>query len=133
MKPLDPQLASIEQIQLAIGKALKHRVESEGITVTQFAQQHGIGKTSLYRLFKGEGISLANLIRILRGLGMQDLIIGLLEPPLESPLDHWKARAPQEKFAVKEVSGSALVTSSASGRAVVKSMLAKPKGGQSHD
>ncbi len=130
MPAIDPQAATIDQLQLAIGEALKARIEADG-TVTRFSSQYGIGKTSLYRLFGGEGISLANLLRLLRGLGMFDVIDTLLTPPApasESPLEIWRTQGAHSTARVEEASAAVYATSHASARAEVKSMLAKPKG-----
>lgn len=79
---------SVEQLQLALGKSLKAKIKAQS-KVKSFAKENGIGKTSLYRLFNGEGISMDNLIRLLRGLGMHDVLETLLSEPEISPVLEW--------------------------------------------
>lgn len=93
---IDVTAASIEVIQQAIGQNLHARIKREhGIKV--FCERNGLATTTINRLSKGENITLPNLVRVLKGLGMTHVLTALAEPPPTSPIDNWQTPKPRRR------------------------------------
>ena len=73
-----------------IEASLCSRLESErlqrNITQAELARQAGISVRTVRRMEKGEGISLATFIRVLKALQLEDRLEALLPPQEISPI-----------------------------------------------
>ena len=86
MEHIDESRATIEVLQIAMGKALDKAIHKHGGKVA-FAKKAGLSRATLYRLLSGENVSTDVLLRTLRTLGRLDLLHELTTPPQPSPLE----------------------------------------------
>jgi transcriptional regulator with XRE-family HTH domain len=72
------------QVRRALRQVAEHVVtwrKLRGLTQAQLADRSGVARETLARLERGEGgVSLENLLRILRGLGVLDSLPTALDP-----------------------------------------------------
>jgi len=70
----------------AIGKRLTQaRIRMEW-TQAELAKEAGIGKRTLERLEAGQSVQMTSFIRVLRVLGLLDVLVQLLPDPAPSPM-----------------------------------------------
>ncbi len=70
----------------AIGKRLTQaRIRMEW-TQAELAKEAGIGKRTLERLEAGQSVQMTSFIRVLRVLGLLDVLVQLLPEPAPSPM-----------------------------------------------
>lgn len=81
--------ASVEAIQEAIGETLYAIIKKEH-GIKNFCADNGLSTATLHRFGQGGNVTLPNLIRILRGLGMTSILNEMLAPPPESLVDKWR-------------------------------------------
>lgn len=97
---INPQTASIDSLLLAIGENLREHIKAKS-TIQQFCQDNGVPSSTLYRFFDGDNISADNLFRIIRGLGMTDVLGELLRPPEASPVQAWRKEFTTKNASIK--------------------------------
>lgn len=76
----------------------RHRLD-RNLTQEQLAREAGVSKRTVIRLENGESSQLANLIRVLRVLGLLANLDALVPAPLVSPLAQLKSRAKERRRA----------------------------------
>jgi hypothetical protein len=99
------------EIAALIAKQLRRwRIDPKGaaISASDLAKRSGMGLTPLRRFEKTGGITLRNLIALMRAMGLLDRLEGLVpDPAAASPMDilhaeqvkHIRQRAPRRKSA----------------------------------
>ena len=87
---IDFSVASGKQIEIALCSRLEKIRLSRNITQSQLAGEAGVSVKTIYRMEKGEGISLDTFIRILTALGIQKNLEILLPDPSVQPIDRIK-------------------------------------------
>ena len=87
---IDFSVASGKQIEIALCSRLEKIRLSRNITQSQLAGEAGVSVKTIYRMEKGEGISLDTFIRILTALGIQQNLEILLPDTSVRPIDRIK-------------------------------------------
>lgn len=76
-----PSPLQVKRAQETIGSSLEAWRKLRGLTQAQLASRAGLNRNTIVRLEKGDGgISLENLLLVLRALGLQDLLPRTLDP-----------------------------------------------------
>jgi transcriptional regulator with XRE-family HTH domain len=80
-------MMSPSKTPMAVTRALRHLGEHCGVwrrlrqlTAAEVADRAGISRDTVLRLEKGQGVSLENLLRIARALGVLDHLTDALDP-----------------------------------------------------
>lgn len=98
MAHTNPAYASVDQLLRDMGAALQLHAERAG-SVSTLAEACGVSRRTLYRLFRGEVVGSDVLIRVLRGLGRQEVVYDLLRRPEATPIERAapiaRGRSPQ--------------------------------------
>jgi transcriptional regulator with XRE-family HTH domain len=81
------KLLSSSQIETDLGKQIREIRLSRNISQKQLATLAGISPSSIYRFESGNGISLDNFIRILKGLGLETNLEAMLPDPTIIPIE----------------------------------------------
>jgi len=132
MKQIDIERASNEAILGAIGDALATRIDQKPGTRKDFSKKAGVGRTSLYRLINGENTNMETFIRVLRTLGMKDVLYALTKEAIPSPMQSLvKKQIKAAKRGGRHLTSSMTEKVGVSDRPTATSRLelAKPKGG----
>ncbi len=74
-----------------LGERLSRTRLNLDLSQAELAREAGIGKRTLERLEAGESAQTANLIRVLRALGLGDRLDSLVPEPAASPLQRLEA------------------------------------------
>lgn len=82
----DYSLLSDDKIEAALCSRLETERLQRNITQAELARQAGISVRTVRRMEKGEGISLATFIRVLKALRLEDRLEALLPPQEISPI-----------------------------------------------
>ncbi len=80
-QPLDYRLASVELIISDLGDRLARVRLSRNISQEVLAAKAGLTRRTLSRLETGQGATLDTLVRVLRGLGLENHLEALLPNP----------------------------------------------------
>ena len=88
-----------EAVLAELGAKLAHHRLARGLTQAALARQAGVSKRTLERLEAGGSTQLSNLIRVLRVLGLQDALLGLVPDSGPSPMDLLKLKGKQRRRA----------------------------------
>lgn len=75
-----------EDIFEQIGLKLKIMRKAYGYSQQDLAKQAGLGRTTIFRIEKGESMSLDAIVRILKVYGVLDRLDALLASPTKSPM-----------------------------------------------
>lgn len=92
-----PPPLQVKRALTMVGSSLEAWRKLRGLTQAQLASRAGLNRDTIVRLEKGEGgVSLENLLLVLRALGLQDLLPQALDP-YESDIGRLRAdeRLPQ--------------------------------------
>lgn len=74
------------ELQTTLGRRLRsHRIQQE-LTVEELAAQAGVTPLTVLKAELGSNVTLRTLLRIVRALGMIDLVEGWIPEPPPSPL-----------------------------------------------
>ena len=84
---IDFSIATSGQIEAALCKRLESIRLSRNITQAQLAEEAGVSSKTIFRLEKGQGVSMDTFIRILIALGIQQSLQGLLPDPTVRPIE----------------------------------------------
>ena len=76
----------MEMLQVEMGLVLANYIDQWG-DKSDFAREAGINRATLYRLLRGKNVGTDTLLRVLRTLGRHDVLLMLLEPVTESPIE----------------------------------------------
>jgi len=76
----------VEMLQAEMGSVLGKYIDQWG-DKSDFAREAGINRATLYRLLGGKNVGTDTLLRVLRTLGRHDVLLMLLEPVTESPIE----------------------------------------------
>jgi len=88
MKPIPPMAyATTEQIGEALGERLASIRLARNKKQDELAEEAGISVRTLRRLESGQGGTLDNFIRVLKALGIQQNLEGLLPDPSVRPIE----------------------------------------------
>lgn len=87
MEKIDLKSASTQAIQKAIGESLKAHLKQKPIPIAEFAENAGIPRTTVYRIFRGETVGTDSFIAVLQALNRFDVLGELITEPRPSPLD----------------------------------------------
>ncbi|MEA5079796.1 MAG: helix-turn-helix transcriptional regulator [Anaerolineaceae bacterium] len=96
---IDLSIATSEQIEQALGKQIEKIRLMSARTQAQLAADSGIATKTIYRLERGEGVSLNTFIRVLQVLGLSDNLTSLLPDPTIRPVERVAARGTERKRA----------------------------------
>lgn len=80
-------IASSKQIEQALCSRLEKIRLTNNITQSQLAEEAGVSTKTIYRMEKGDGVSLDTFIRILMALGIQHNLEVLLPDPTIRPIE----------------------------------------------
>jgi DNA-binding XRE family transcriptional regulator len=76
-----PSPLQVKRALKTISSSLETWRKLRGLTQAQVASRSGLNRDTIVRLEKGEGgVSLENLLLVLRALGLQDLLLRALDP-----------------------------------------------------
>ncbi len=70
-----------------LGERLSRTRLERNLTQRELAAQAGVERKAIQRLESGESVTLLSLIRILRALGLLEVLGGLLPEPTPSPIE----------------------------------------------
>jgi len=95
----DYSIATSEQIEQALGKQVEKIRLMHALTQTQLAAESGVSAKTIYRLERGEGVSLNTFIRALQAMGLADHLQILLPDPTVRPIERVSARGSERQRA----------------------------------
>lgn len=96
---IDYSIATSEQIEQAIGKQVEKIRLMRALTQAQLAADTGVTAKTIYRLERGEGVSLNTFIRVLQTLGLTGHLQTLLPDPTVRPIERVAARGAERQRA----------------------------------
>jgi DNA-binding XRE family transcriptional regulator len=88
-----------EAILIELGRRLAERRIREGWTQAELAKQAGIGKRTLERIEAGNSCQTSVLVRVLRILGLEKELAGIIPKAGPSPMELWKMKGKERKRA----------------------------------
>ncbi len=103
---LNYKLASVEQLAQDIGERFSRIRLARNLTQQALAAQAGISTRTLRRLEAGEGGTLDTLIRVVRGLGLENHLEALLPDPAIQPVERLARGGHERKRARAKATGS---------------------------
>lgn len=94
---IDHSIATSEQIEQALGKQIEKIRLMSARTQAQLAVDSGVTTKTIYRLERGEGVSLNTFIRVLQALELSANLATLLPDPTLRPMERVAARGSERK------------------------------------
>lgn len=80
-KPPKPILPAIRRASRLVAEDISRWRKLRGLTQAQLADRSGVSRDTLTRLEGGDGgVSLENVLKVLRGLGILDVVTTALDP-----------------------------------------------------
>ncbi|MBN2319124.1 MAG: helix-turn-helix domain-containing protein [Acidobacteria bacterium] len=86
-------------VLIELGRRLAERRIREGWTQAELAKQAGIGKRTLERIEAGNSCQTSVLVRVLRILGLQQELAGIVPKAGPSPIELWRMKGKERKRA----------------------------------
>lgn len=88
-----------QAILIEIGERIATLRLNRNLTQADLAEQAGISKRTIERLEAGESVQIANLIRLLRSLGLLPRLESLFPEPVPSPVSQLKLQGKKRRRA----------------------------------
>jgi len=98
-RKLDYRIASTELIVRDLGESLASIRLSQNISQKNLAEKAGINRRTLSRLENGQGATLDTLVRVLRGLSLEDHLAALLPDSGIQPVQRLAVKKQERKRA----------------------------------
>lgn len=103
MEHIDIRAVSLEVFTSEVGRRLHEHAKQQG-EIKGLSKRSGVPRNTLFRLFRGEPVGTEALFRVLRALDRWDVLVPLVEPVRETPLE--KLSAKKKNTRVKPASGA---------------------------
>ncbi len=80
------EIISDDGVVAELGRRVATHRAARDLTQSEFADEAGVGRSTVQRLERGDSIQLLSLVKILRALGRLDALDAVLAPDVRSPL-----------------------------------------------
>jgi hypothetical protein len=84
----------------------RHRLD-RNLTQAALAEEAGVSKRTLLRIEAGESTQLANLIRVLRALGLLEALNAAIPQPVPSPIEQLRSQNAERRRATPQAKPAA--------------------------
>ncbi len=80
-------LLTDDAVLATLGRRLAHERVRRELTQERLAAEAGVARTTVERIETGKSVTLANLVRVLRVLGLLDALLQIVPEPSLRPVD----------------------------------------------